>query len=310
MRVLVVANMYPTPDDPWFGCFVRDQVEDLRELGVDVDVLSFNGRERTSEYLRAIPRTRARLRASSYDLVHAHYGLTGAAVALGRPRSPQVTTFHGTDYSGPAWQRLMSRAVARRSTCIVVQDEGRTRLSAPHAAVIPMGVDTQHFRPIDRAEARRRLGWEPDAHYALLAGSRLNPFKRADLFDAALEVARQTVPDLRPAELHGLDRDGVLNSLNAADVVVVTSDHEGSPLAVREALACTTPVVSVTAGDVPAVIAGLPGCAVVERTPAAIAGAIVEAISAERSSVLRDRAELTSRATIAKRVRDVYTSAT
>ncbi len=46
MRVLCLTNMYPTADEPAAGSFVRDQVEDLRELGVDVDVLSFDGRVR------------------------------------------------------------------------------------------------------------------------------------------------------------------------------------------------------------------------------------------------------------------------
>ncbi len=43
MRVLVVTNMYPTEADPAFGTFVRDEVEALRRLGLQVDVLFING---------------------------------------------------------------------------------------------------------------------------------------------------------------------------------------------------------------------------------------------------------------------------
>ena len=50
--------------------------------------------------------------------------------------------------------------------------------------------------------------------------------------------------------------------MNAVDVTLLTSDWEGSPGAVRESLACQTPVVSVPVGDVPNVLSGLPGCAV------------------------------------------------
>jgi teichuronic acid biosynthesis glycosyltransferase TuaC len=190
-----------------------------------------------------------------------------------------------------------------------VSEQGRRLLRALDAEVIPMGVDTQLFVPTDRSEARAALGWDPHARYALLAGSRQNRIKRADLFDAAVEVARVTTPHLRGVALEGFDRKGVVLALNAADVVVVASDHEGSPLTVREALACSTPVVSVDAGDVPSTIAGLSGCAVVARSPAALAEGIVRALVSERDDNLRSRAELTSRSAIAERIENLYARA-
>ena len=45
MRVLAVTNMYPTPEQPAFGTFVRDQVEALRQAGIEMDVLFINGRK-------------------------------------------------------------------------------------------------------------------------------------------------------------------------------------------------------------------------------------------------------------------------
>jgi hypothetical protein len=43
LRVLVVSNMYPTPETPAFGTFVRDQVQALRATGaVDVDLFTFD----------------------------------------------------------------------------------------------------------------------------------------------------------------------------------------------------------------------------------------------------------------------------
>src|SRR6266704_4542236 len=58
MKVLVVTNMYPTAAEPWFGSFVRDQVEDLRALGLDLELLSFEGRHHATEYVRAARRVR------------------------------------------------------------------------------------------------------------------------------------------------------------------------------------------------------------------------------------------------------------
>lgn len=306
MRVLVVSNMFPTPDEPWFGSFVRDQVDDLVALGLDVDVLHFDGRSKRAAYLRAVRDVRDRVRGGDYDVVHAHYGLTGAAVALARPRVPVVATFHGSDYGGPAWQRLVSTAVARRVTPIVVSEEGRTRLRAPQASVIPMGVDAERFVPLDRTRARRELGWEEGARYALLAGSRANPVKRADLFDAAVARARAHAPELRGTTLEGYDRDRVPLVINAVDVTVLVSDHEGSPVTIRESLACETPVAAVPVGDAPRVLAGLPGCSIVAREAAALAAAIEAALAAGRNPALRQRALVWSRAAVAAQVHDLY----
>lgn len=51
---------------------------------------------------------------------------------------------------------------------------------------------------------------------------------------------------------------------NAADVLILTSLSEGTPLVIKEALVCNTPVVSTDVGDVKEVIKDLPGCYIVQ----------------------------------------------
>jgi teichuronic acid biosynthesis glycosyltransferase TuaC len=305
MRVLVVTNMYPTGERPEFGRFVQDQVEAIRDRGVDVEVLAFDGTVDWRRYFRTAFKLRSHLDRGDFDLIHAHYGLTGA-VAITQRRLPVVTTFHGSDYDGPRWQRAVSWVVARLSTPIVVSSRGRQLLDRPSAAVIPAGVDTDLLEPRNRDEARQQLGWDRSAHYALLPSSRGVRIKRADLFDAAVDIARRTVPELRSASLEHLTRTEVACVMNAVDVTVLTSDSEGSPVAVRESLACQTPVVAVPVGDVEDVLHGLPRCAVVPRDPPAIAGAIVAALGAGRPPELRERALQTSRTRIAAEVISIY----
>lgn len=306
LRVLLVTNMYPTDEQPWFGSFVRDQAVDIGALGPDLRILSFDGRPDWRNYLRAARRVRRLVSEESFDIVHAHYGLTGA-VALLQRSVPVVTTFHGSDYSGWShWQLRVSRIVARHSVAIVVSEDGRLALRCPTATVIPCGVDTERFAPIDRAAARSELGWEEGGPYVLFPGSRANRLKRVELFDAAVVEARKVVPSLRDVALEGLSREQAALALNAADVVLMTSDREGSPLTVRESLACMTPVVSVDVGDVPEVLAGLPGCSIQARDPLKLAEGMLEALRAERHASLRRRAELTSRRMTAERVTALY----
>jgi glycosyltransferase involved in cell wall biosynthesis len=309
IRVLVLTNMYPTAAEPHLGCFVRDQVEDLRALGADVRVQAFDGREHKRRYLAAAATLRGALRRERFDLVHAHYGLSGA-VAAAQARAPVVTTFHGSD----AWvrrERWVSRAVARRTHPIAVAPVVAATLGLNGATpVIPCAVDLDLFRPGDRAAARRELGWPADGPTLLFLAARGDRSKaankRVDVFDGAVARLRRRVPGVHAASLDGLPRDRVALAMRAADVAVLTSIHEGAPVAVKEALACETPVVSAPVGDVPALVRGLPGCAVVARDPAALATAAEEALRSGGGPALRAAMEAYGRRPIAERVLAVY----
>jgi glycosyltransferase involved in cell wall biosynthesis len=74
--------------------------------------------------------------------------------------------------------------------------------------------------------------------------------------------------------------------MSACDALVFTSREEGSPNAVKEALACDLPVVSVPVADVPLRLQGIPGCEVcTDDSPPAIAAAL------ERTLGRGDRSE-------------------
>lgn len=303
MRVLCLTNMYPTERKPWSGVFVAEQVDDLRALGIEVDVCSFDGRDDRKEYVRAVRMLRRLVGDGGFDLVHAHYGLAGA-VALTQRRTPVVTTFHGSDTTIP-WQRNVSYVVARLTVPLFVSAEGRARLRRPEAPVVPSAVDLERFRPRPRTEARRLLGWDEDGVYVLLPGPRRSTMKNAALFDATLE-ALPAERHVRPIALEGYSRDEAALVMNAVDATLMTSLSEGSPVAVRESLACETPVVSVAVGDVPELLRGLPGCSTCARDPAALAVGLLRALRTERSHELRARAEEYSRERIAAQILAVY----
>jgi glycosyltransferase involved in cell wall biosynthesis len=297
--------MYPTEAEPWWGPFVREQVEDLRALGLSVEVLAFDGRNQTREYLRAARRARQLARTGRFDVIHAHYGLSGA-VALAQRSVPVVTTFHGSDTGGVAWQRIVSAAVARRSAPIFVNRAGARLLWCRAGHVIPAGVDTNLFIPADRAALRSDLGWKGDGRYILFPSNQKHRLKRPDLFAAVINDLRAADDRIEPIYLENLTRRQAAATIAAADVTLVTSDWEGSPVTVRESLACQTPVVGVPVGDLEETLAGLPGCEIAPREPATLAAAVRRALAAPRSSQLRERALATSRSRTAERVLAVY----
>lgn len=305
MRVLVFTNMWPIADDPSAGCFVAEQVDDLRSLGIDVDVLAFNGRDDSRNYVRGARALRRRLSADAFDLVHAHYGLTGAAALL-QQRAPIVTTFHGSDTGYVPWQRHVSRFVARATTPIFVNADGARRLAIRTPRVIPIGVDLASFNSMPRDVARRTLGWRLDGVYVLFPSNPAKRVKRVELFDLAMQELVAAGVEATPVYLTGFSRQEVRLVLNAVDVVLLTSWSEGSPVVVKEALACQTAVVSVDVGDVRLILRDLPGCHVCEPNPASLMLAVRDALECRGSNLLRKRAEQYARIEMAKRIADVY----
>src|SRR5829696_4397162 len=100
--------MYPTPERPAFGSFVRDQVEALRRRH-DVEVELFTFAAGLRGYPQAARALRARYRGERFDVVHAHFGLT-AWPAVAARLGPVVVTLHGNDLFHPGSRRL-SRAI-------------------------------------------------------------------------------------------------------------------------------------------------------------------------------------------------------
>jgi glycosyltransferase involved in cell wall biosynthesis len=322
MRVLLVTNMYPDAARPAFGAFVRAQVESLRAAGVEVEVLFLDGQRSRLEYARGRARVR-RAAEEPFDLVHAHYGLSGWAAAAQR-RLPLLVTFHGDDLLGSPSRlggltvksrvaRRMGLRAARRAVRLLVVSEGlRRALPAalrPRAVVLPMGVDLRRFAPIPRDEACRRLGLPEDRRRILFLGDPRLPVKRFALAAAAAALVRRGLPDVDLHVVHGRPPETIPLHLNASDVLLLTSRHEGSPMAVKEALACDLPVVSVDAGDVAERLRGIEGCHVVAADARALAQALRFALDRGARIAGRAAVEPLSLERVARRLLEVYREA-
>jgi len=301
MRALIVTNMWPSASEPALGSFVRDQVDALRELdGVDLEVFAFppGGYARAARELR-----RRHRRGDRFDIVHAHFGLS-AWPALALRGAPHVVTLHGTDLRHSRSRRITHAALPFLDLVAAVSPElarevpgaGRRR----RVAVLPCGVDLDRFAPIARAEARERLGLAPDEPCVLFPADPARPSKR---FDRASEVAAGT----RLLTLGRVHPFEVPLHVNAANAVLVPSDHEGFGLAVLEALACDVPVLATPTGVHPAALEGVPGalCAAYEREVwQAVLRPHLEASDPRVPG--RERAELWSARRMARRVLDAW----
>lgn len=257
MRALVVTNMYPSPQRPELGSFVRDQVEALRRLdGLQVELFAF-APGGAGAYVGAARELFRRHRTERYDVVHAHFGLSAWPAFAARSAAFAVT-LHGTDLVHPRSRAITLAALPMLDLVATVSEPLAAELPRwavhGHRAILPAGVDIQRFKPLARAEARAALNLAADRSYVLFPADPHRPEKR---HDRALATVTGTGAEL--ITLGNVDPTRVPLYVNAANAVLVPSERESFGLAVLEALACNVPVLSTPVGIAPEALQGLPG---------------------------------------------------
>ncbi len=256
VRALIVTNMYPTPQRPALGSFVRDQVQALQRLdGVELELFQF-APGGISGYVGAGAGLRRRFRRERFDVVHAHFGLT-AWSSLGARAALHAVTLHGTDLSHPRSRALTLAALPLLDLVATVSEPLAelipARLKRRGVATLPCGIELSRFRPMPREQARAELGLDPDQPYLLFPADPARPEKRYGLAQA-VAVGRAEL-----LTLGNVAPEQVPLWVNACNAVLVPSEREGYGLAVLEALACDVPVLATPVGIAPEALRGIDG---------------------------------------------------
>ncbi len=325
MRILMVCPELPRADSPGSMAPCARQIESLRELGHTIDVIDMQGIPKL-KYLQVIPRLR-RL-AKQADVIHAHFGYCGWLARLAPlwsgVRAPLVISFMGDDLLGTPYNpegdlewfsKVMvwaNKRLAAKTRQVIVKSQQMAQVLAPTAVhVIPNGVDTDVFRPLDRSDTRRQLNLPAESPLVLFPGDPNNPRKGHALATAAVQAASRSLG--RPIELlplWGVDHPRVPLYMNACNAMLMTSLIEGSPNVVKEAMACNIPVIGVPVGDVHQLLDGVAGCERCPRDAQALGAAIVRALNARhlsaRDAIVDRGLELRC---IARRITGVYENA-
>ena len=255
MRVLIVTNMWPSAERPELGSFVRDQVEALRALGdpeLELDCFAFA----PGAYAAAARELRSSYGKQRFDVVHAHFGLT-AWPSLVVGAELHGLTLHGTDLRHRR-SRLITQAalpfidlIGAASPELAADVPGYPKREVE---VLPCGVATDRFRPLDRQQVRAELGLQSEGRYLLFPA---DPARAQKRHDRALAIANRC--DAQLLTLGSVDPRQVPLWINAANAVVVPSEKEGFGLAVLEALACEVPLCCTATGIHEAATRGIEG---------------------------------------------------
>lgn len=276
------------------GCCGPDEADYLQTQGTDLEALRIPGLGRSinpPDELLVFTRLMSTLRKLKPDVVHTH---TAKAGVIGRlaaqaavPRARIVHTYHGHLLNG-YFNRPKTQAVVvaeRALACItdrivtvgqqVRDDLLHARIGKPHQyEVIKSGVPTPVLP--ESSIARREFGVPNDACVVSLIG-RITAIKRPDRFADVVALVRDKNPDVHFLVAGGGDRepylrqrvaaenlpvtmlgwrDDVSTLLAATDIMLLTSDNEGTPLSLVQAGLAGIPVVATNVGSVKEVVVG------------------------------------------------------
>jgi glycosyltransferase involved in cell wall biosynthesis len=278
-------------------------VDDLRAAGARVRLLGGGRAGWPIALVRAI-------RSGGYDVIHTHSPVPAAVARLANAGRRRPSVLVHTEHSAWDRYRLPTRAVnalTYRSNAIVfavsdaVARSIRARPGRPPVEVLHHGVDLARAQrgPLARAQARRRLGCDPDVPLVGTVGS-LTPKKDHGTLIAAFASVVASHPTARlvlvgagPEEprlraqidragladrVHLLGvRDDVPDLLPGLDVFVLASKHEGLGLALVEAMASEVACIGTHVGGIPEVVHdGVDGQLVPAGDPQRLADAIDE----------------------------------
>jgi teichuronic acid biosynthesis glycosyltransferase TuaC len=320
--VLVVTNAWPHPGEPRYGIFASRQVDSLIAAGLRCDVLFVRGFESPLAYLVAAARLLrlSLLRRRRYRLVHGHGGET-LLPCLFFLRGRRVISFCGDDLlgtpdadgellPGSLVRRFVLRQLARLTSATITKsqemEDALPRAVRRRNTVLPNGVDRELFRPMERAVARRALGWSPDEPVALYAGDPEVARKRHPLAVAACERVRSAGVPLRLHVAHTMPPALMPTIMSAADCLLLTSALEGSPNVVKEAMTIGLPVVATPVGDVREVLREVHPSYIRRPDAEALGSAIVDCLNNGGRSDGRARSAWLDQRLIARRLLDLY----
>jgi glycosyltransferase involved in cell wall biosynthesis len=256
------------------------------------------------------------------DLVHVHFAAAQALASVVFSPVPVVISFCGSDLLGnydscgnktwsgylSSWLSQVASLGARASIAKTCELKRALWFASCRNAcvVIPNGVDLDTFFPVPRDQAREVLGWSLEDPVVLFMDRKGAWVKDPELAHLVCEKAKCRVPNLRIHVAEDVPPNQMPLLFNAADVLLLTSRHEGSNNTVKEALACNLPVVSCPVGDIPERLTNVSPSMVVPRNSVALADAIVEIVGQGARSNGREQSQHLSLQAVALRVIEVY----
>ena len=281
MKVLYITNMYPDTDRPYYGIFIKEQIEAIRKQvgNFNYSISVIHGYRGYWEYLKSIAVINYKIFKYRPDVIHVHYGLSGLFL-LANPfvGNRIMVTLHGGDIQ-PAQrkkiQNILTAWVIRRSNIVVVLNEHMREIVSHLGAkiyTIKCGVNLEFFSCKREKRSTRKA--------VVVFPSNINrPEKNYALFCSVIKkLSKEYNRKMVTKVIDGMTRNEVKDILCSSHCLLMTSISEGSPQIVKEAMACNLPIVTVDVGDVKELMKGVENCYISNEYSAAELAVLVQRV--------------------------------
>ena len=262
MRILFVSIEWPFPDQPYRGPFAKSLADALSNHE-EIITLPLPMNRNPVNVLRY--RLHVAKSFNYYNCDHIHCYSLNTLLMVNPRKYPVSASAIGSDVFGMVNKKgryslkgklpyiLVKNKISRLKGIRCLSEPLKERLEKdvlnfPPISVLPDGIDLTRFSPKSGEAACNELGWDKNRINVYFPG---NPERGVKNFKLAKKLVDTAQKELN-VDLHvfpGVAPEKMNDYYQAADLVLITSIHEGSSNSLKEALLCNTPVLSTPVGD-------------------------------------------------------------
>ncbi len=314
MKVLFVSSA--NINEGKQSILVLNQGESLSNIGVNISYFPLLGKGILG-YISNIKKIKKIVSDQQIDIIHAHYGICGIVSFFAKGKAKLIVSFMGTDIIGDVCLKTKDKildnlivkttkwfayykfdhVIVKSSTMIPYLKKGK------NYTILPNGINFSKFYPIDKQEARIKLGLDLTKKIVLFAS---DPSRLEKNYKLAKE-ATDLLDNVDLLVVFNISQDTLNLYYNAADVCLLTSLHEGSPNFIKETLAANRVVISTDVGDVKKNIQNAKNCYITPFDALKLSLIISEALNFEKSNG-REVISHLEESKIAMKINSIYSS--
>jgi glycosyltransferase involved in cell wall biosynthesis len=268
MNIVYITNVYPTKYrnmSPIVKNTMEQYLKYYKDDNIFLKILT------KQNFFRTIFSLRKEIKEKNIDIIHIHFGGLYALLVIlicQFTSTKKIISFHGTDIHGKLekngrYKEKIKIKINQLSSFISfifidkVDFVSRiliefipgfySKLFKSKYNISVLGVDYNIFRPIEINEAKSILKLDQNINYILFVNNNNSLVKREGY---AREIIQGLGDKFQMLKLENIPYDKLYLYFNSCLFLLITSENEGSPNIVREALACNLPIVSVDVGDI------------------------------------------------------------
>lgn len=240
--------------------FVYNQGESLKKQNINLEYFTINDKG-LKGYLRHLIPLRKKIKSEIYDVLHAHYSLSGFLTTLAAPfHSNIIVSLQGTIKKNTLKYILIHICNQFFWKSLIVKSEKmKLQTGIKNAHLIPNGVQIEKFKKkYTQYDLKNQLNLDTSYKHIIFVSDPERIEKNFKLAEHAIKLLNDDWVKL--ISVYNVSHNQVVKYMLAADALILTSFTEGSPNVIKEAMTACCPIVATNVGDIEYVIGNTKGC--------------------------------------------------